>query len=130
MSDIQSILRAWGKWSQVYHNHEMGYGQPMEAIMRGAPVADVGELRVARYDSADFISDDKALVVDRIVGNLCRIHPIAGQCLRLRYERGMTPDKIAKGYLSELEGKSVGRYKASQYIATAEGFVDGYIANM
>lgn len=131
MTDIQQLLRAWGKWARQ-NADELGYASPMEVIMRGAPECckEDAVIHIGRYDDVEFISDDKALVLDRIVGNLCRIHPVEGECLRMKYVGGMTPERIAKNYLTKLEGKNVGKYKAVQYISAAEGFVDGYIANM
>ncbi len=129
MSDIQDVLRAWGKWARSNSDMGLGYGQPMEVIMRGAPEADVNELRIARYDDVDFICDDRALVVDRIVGVLCRIKPVEGECLRLRYVNGWNVDRIGK-HLTANGTVVVGKFKAAQYVASAEGFCDGYIANM
>lgn len=133
MSDITKLLSAWGKWARQ-HSDSLGYGQPMDAIMRGAPFMDADDLVVGvrRYDDADFITDEKALVIDRMVGVLCQVRPVDGKCLRLKYERGLEAKAIAHGYLTELkygatDGQKVDERKASQHIAGAEGFIDGML---
>ena len=130
MKDVRALLRSWASWARK-DNTDLGYGQPMEAIIRQAPEkCKEDTARTARYNSSDFICDEEALIMDRIVGRLCRVHPIEGQCLRLKYVSGRTVEEIGYGYLSSIEGKKVGKLKAAQYLATAEGFVSGYIDNM
>lgn len=130
MDDVKELLRAWGKWSRV-NDSDLGYGQPMEVVMRHAPESCSSDLRQSsRYDSTAFINDDRALLIDRIITVLCKERPLEGQCLRLRYEHGVLPENIAKGYLSVKEGRSVGKYRAAQLIAAAEGYVAGAIANL
>ena len=130
-NDICRILSAWGKWAREGAGDSLGYGEPMVAIMRGAPCVDADDLvGVKRYDDANFISDDNALVIDRIGTVLCKMHPVDGECLRLKYERGLSSKAIAQGYLSELRGKKVSEHTARQYVARGIGFVDGYLVNL
>lgn len=132
MNDIKALLRSWGSWARQDGSKDLGYGEPMSAVMRQAPERCPDDVAVGfkRYDNAEFMSDEEALIMDRIVGRLCRVHPIEGQCLRLKYVAGRTVEEIGYGYLSSIEGKKVGKLKAAQYVATAEGFVSGYIDNM
>ena len=131
MEEVRKLLRSWGDWSNKDKDN-LGYGEPMDAIMRGAPEAckEDNSLASKRYDHADFISDDEALIVDRIVRRLLAVHPVEGKCLKLKYVNRLDADAIAKGYLTRQSDKNVGKYKAAQYLATAEGFISGYIDNM
>lgn len=131
MIDIKELLLAWGAWCRDDH---MGLDckSPSEMIMRSAPHADATETApVTRYQ-IDYISDDMALRIDRIVTVLCKYKPIEGKCLRMRYINRQYPEHIANTYLSDLKyGKDskrkVSKYKASEYIASAEGFILGRI---
>lgn len=129
--DIKELLLAWGAWCRDDHM-SLDCKSPSEMIMRSAPHAEVSETApVTRYQS-DYISDDMALRIDRIVMTLCKYKPIEGKCLRLRYITGHYPEKIAATYLSELKygkdsNRKVSKYKASEYIASAEGFILGRI---
>lgn len=132
MKDVRALLRSWASWARQDGSKDLGYGQPMDAIMRQAPelCKDDVAVGVNRFDSADFMCDEEALIMDRIVGRLCRVHPIEGNCLRLKYVKGRNVEEIGYGYLTELEGKRVGKLKAAQYVSTAEGFISGFIDNM
>lgn len=132
MNDIKTLLRSWGSWARQDGSNDLGYGEPMSAVMRQAPERCPDDVTVGskRYDNAEFMSDEEALIMDRIVGRLLHVHPIEGQCLRLRYVSGRTVEEIGYGYLSSIEGKKVGKLKAAQYVATAEGFVSGFIDNL
>lgn len=127
MMDIKELLLAWGAWCRDDHM-SLDCKSPSEMIMRSAPHAEVSETApVTRYQS-DYISDDMALRIDRIVMTLCKYQPVEGKCLRLRYITGHYPEKIAGTYLTELKygkgsKKKVSKYKASEYIASAEGFI-------
>lgn len=131
MMDIKELLLAWGAWCRDDHAG-LDCKSPSEMIMRSAPHADATETApVAHYQSAH-ISDDMALRIDRIVLTLCKYKPVEGKCLRMRYIHGQYPEQIANTYLTELKyGKDskrkVSKYKASEYIASAEGFILGRI---
>lgn len=131
MMDIKELLLAWGAWCRDDHM-SLDCKSPSEMIMRSAPHAEASESSpVTRYQS-DYISDDMALMIDRIFATLCKYKPIEGKCLRLRYIDGHYPEKIAATYLSDLKygkdsNRKVSKYKASEYIASAEGFILGRI---
>lgn len=127
IDDIQDVLRAYGAWCRDDH---MGLDckSPSEMIMRSAPHAEVNETSPVTSYQTTYISDDMALLIDSIISVLCRYKPIEGKCLRMRYIDGKYPEYIAHTYLSELKygkgsNRKVSKYKASEYIAGAEGFV-------
>lgn len=134
INDIQEVLRAYGAWCRDDHM-SLDCKSPSEMIMRSAPHAEVSETApVTRYQSA-YISDDTALRIDRIVTVLCKYKPIEGECLRMKYIDGKYPEEIAHSYLSELKygkgsNRKVSKYKASEYIASAEGFILGRILDI
>lgn len=133
-SDIRRILLAWASWARQQDG--LGFKSPSKMLINSAPECDSSEHGVgARYDSDLFISDEKAMIVDRIVGTLLKAHEIEAQCLVLRYLHGQYPKQIAQGYLTEIKyGKgshrTVSEYVAVKNIAFAEGFTSGYIANL
>jgi len=132
--DIKELLESYGAWCRADSNN-LDCKSPSEMIMRSAPHAEVSETSPVTRCQADYISDDMALKIDRIVGLLIDYKPLEGECLRLRYIKGQYPEEIAQTYLSDLKyGKGskrkVGKYKASEYIASAEGFVLGCILDM
>lgn len=133
-SDIRRILLAWASWARQQDG--LGFKSPSNMLINSAPEVDSCDYGVgARYDNDLFISDEKALVVDRIIGTLLKAHNIEGECLVLRYVHGKYPKQIAQGYLTEIKyGKgsqrTVSEYVAVKNIALAEGYVSGYIANL
>ena len=131
INDIQEVLHAWGAWCRD-DSMSLDCKSPSEMIMRSAPHAEASETATVTRCQSDYISDDMALRIDRIVTVLLKYKPIEGKCLRMRYIQGKYPEHIAHTYLSELKyGKGskrkVSKYKASEYIASAEGFVLGRI---
>lgn len=129
--DIKDLLLAWGEWCRDDYM-SLDCKSPSEMIMRSAPHAEVSESSPVASYQIDYISDDMALRIDRIVTVLCKYKPIEGRCLRMRYIDNKYPEHIASTYLSELKyGKDskrrVSKYKASEYIASAEGFILGRI---
>ena len=133
-SDIKRILLSWGNWARQQDG--LGYKSPSKMLINAAPEVDTSEYGAgSRYDSDLFISDEKALIVDRIIGVLLKAHPVDGECLVLRYVHGKYPKQIAQGYLTEIKyGKdshrTVSEYVAVRHIAAGEGFVSGFIANL
>ena len=133
-SDIRRILLAWASWARQQDG--LGFKSPSNMLINSAPEVDSSDYGAgARYDSDLFISDEKALIVDRIVGTLLKAHNIEGECLVLRYVHGKYPKQIAQGYLTEIKyGKgsqrTVSEYVAVKNIALAEGYISGYIANL
>ena len=133
-SDIRRILLAWASWARQQDG--LGFKSPSNMLINSAPEVDVSEYGAgSRYDSDLFISDEKALIIDRIIGILLKAHKVEGQCLVLRYLHGQYPKQIAQGYLTDIKyGKNshrtVSEYVAVKYISFAEGFVSGYIANL
>lgn len=133
-SDIRRIIMAWASWARQQDG--LGFKSPSKMLINSAPEVDSSDYGVgARYDSDLFISDEKALIVDRIVGILLKAHNIEGECLVLRYVHGKYPKQIAQDYLTEIKyGKNsqrtVSEYVAVRHIAFAEGFISGYIANL
>lgn len=131
INDIQEVLTAYGAWCRDDHM-SLDCKSPSEMIMRSAPHAEVSETAPVTRCQSDYISDDTALRIDRIVAVLCKYKPIEAKCLRMRYIHGKYPEEIAHSYLSELKygkgsSRKVSKYKASEYIASAEGFVLGRI---
>lgn len=133
-SDIRRILLAWASWARQQDG--LGFKSPSNMLINSAPEVDSSDYGAgARYDSDLFISDEKALIIDRIVGILLKCHPIDGECLVLRYVHGKYPKQIAQDYLTEIKyGKNsqrtVSEYVAVRHIAAGEGFVSGFIANL
>ena len=134
-SDIKRILFAWARWAK--ENDSMGYGCPMANVIRQAPEVDPNDVgvRSSRFDSVDFISDEKAGIIDGFIGVLMRAHAIDGQCLVLKYLHGYYPKEIANGYLTDVKyGKGshrkVSEYVAMRHIAFGEGFISGMIAGI
>lgn len=133
-SDIRRILLAWANWARQQDG--LGFKSPSKMLINSAPEVDSCDYGVgARYDNDLFISDEKALIVDRIIGTLLKAHEIEGQCLVLRYLHGQYPKQIAQNYLTEIKyGKdshrTVSEYVATKNIALAEGYVSGFIANL
>ena len=133
-SDIRRILLAWASWARQQDG--LGFKSPSKMLINSAPEVDSSDYGVgARYDKDLFISDEKALIIDRIIGILLKAHPIDGHCLVLRYVNGKYPKQIAQDYLTEIKyGKNsqrtVSEYVAVRHIAAGEGFVSGFIANL
>lgn len=133
-SDIRRILLAWANWARQQDG--LGFKSPSKMLINSAPEVDSCDYGVgSRYDSDLFISDEKALIIDRIIGTLLKAHEIEGQCLVLRYLHGQYPKQIAQDYLTEIKyGKNsqrtVSEYVAVKNIALAEGYVSGFIANL
>ena len=133
-SDIRRILLAWASWARQQDG--LGFKSPSKMLINSAPEVDASEYGAgSRYDSDLFISDEKALIIDRIIGTLLKAHEIEGQCLVLRYLHGQYPKQIAQNYLTEIKyGKdshrTVSEYVATKNIALAEGYVSGFIANL
>ena len=133
-SDIKIILASWGNWARQQDG--LGFKSPSKMLINSAPEVDASEYVAGnRYDSDLFISDEKAMIVDRIVGTLLKAHEIEGHCLVLRYVHGKYPKQIAQDYLTEIKyGKNsqrtVSEYVAVKNIAFGEGFTSGYIANL
>ena len=133
-SDIKRIIMSWANWARQQDG--LGFKSPSKMLINSAPEVDASDYNVgARYDSDLFISDEKALVIDRIIGILLKAHPIDGECLVLRYLHGQYPKQIAQDYLTDIKyGKNshrtVSEYVAVRHIAFAEGFCSGFIANL
>ena len=133
-SDIKRILLSWGNWARQQDG--LGFKSPSKMLINSAPEVDSSEYGAgARYDSDLFISDEKAMIIDRIIGILVKAHEVEAQCLLMRYVDGKYPKQIAQGYLTDIKyGKdshrTVSEYVAVKYISFAEGFVSGMIANM
>ena len=133
-SDIRRILLAWASWARQQDG--LGFKSPSKMLINSAPEVDSCDYGVgARYDKDLFISDEKALIIDRIIGILLKAHKVEAQCLLMRYVDGKYPKQIAQDYLTEIKyGKNsqrtVSEYVAVKYISFAEGFVSGFIANL
>ena len=133
-SDIRRILLAWANWARQQDG--LGFKSPSKMLINSAPEVDSCDYGVgSRYDSDLFISDEKALIIDRIIGTLLKAHEIEGQCLVLRYLHGQYPKQIAQNYLTEIKyGKdshrTVSEYVATKNVALAEGYISGFIANL
>lgn len=133
-SDIKIIIASWANWARQQDG--LGFKSPSNMLINSAPEVDGREYGAGnRYDSDLFISDEKAMIVDRIVGTLLKAHEIEGHCLVLRYVHGKYPKQIAQDYLTEIKyGKgshrTVSEYVAVKNIALAEGYISGFIANL
>ena len=133
-SDIRRILLAWASWARQQDG--LGFKSPSKMLINSAPEIDSSDYGAgSRYDSDLFISDEKALIIDRIIGILVKAHEVEAQCLLMRYVDGKYPKQIAQGYLTDIKyGKNshrtVSEYVAVKYISFAEGFVSGFIANL
>lgn len=133
-SDIRIILLAWASWARQQDG--LGFKSPSKMLINSAPEVDSCDYGVgARYDSDLFISDEKALIIDRIIGILLKAHEVEARCLLMRYVDGKYPKQIAQDYLTDIKyGKdshrTVSEYVAVKYISFAEGFVSGFIANL
>ncbi|MGO3281546.1 MAG: antiterminator Q family protein [Psychrobacter sp.] len=133
-SDIKIIIASWGNWARQQDG--LGFKSPSKMLINSAPEVDSSDYGAgSRYDKDLFISDEKAMIVDRIIGTLLKAHNIEGECLVLRYVYGKYPKQIAQGYLTEIKyGKNsqrtVSEYVAVKNIAFGEGFCSGYIANL
>lgn len=128
MDDIKDKLRAYGKWCRQ-DSHGLGCKSPSEMIMKSAPHADAVELRIARYDDTQHMTDDEAMKIDRIIVALLRHAPITANCLKRRYIELHTAEEIAHKYLTPIkygkdDKRKVSKHVANQYISKAEGFVE------
>jgi hypothetical protein len=128
MTDIKALLAAYGNWCNN-NNDNLTCKSPSELIMQSAPHADASELRVAKYDSAGFITDDLALQIDGLMLELITYSPIIGECLKRKYIKGQSPEHIAHKYLTRLKyadgsTRKVSKHKASEYLAHGEGFIE------
>lgn len=131
INDIQEVLRAYGAWCRDDHM-SLDCKSPSEMIMRSAPHAEASETSPVTRCQSDYISDDMALRINHIMSILVDYKPIEAECLKLKYIDGKYPEEIAHTYLSKLKygkgsNRKVSKYKASEYIASAEGFILGRI---
>lgn len=137
ISDIKSILTAWGAWCRSGRT-QLGYKNNWDAILAAAPKpkenedADVKirwDLIVDEDDS--FVSDKQGAKIDRIISLIAKHAPAHAECVRLKYEEDKIPKDIAQGYLTTFlygdSGKKAGENRAREYIAHAEGLVMGML---
>lgn len=144
--DIKDYLIAWGEWS-----HDFGHGtcaSPSQILINLAPVAEAGDLRVARYSYASHITDCEALMIDRAVGELKsrseRLNAILGyavdnddtktiyqsmlyQVIKLRFYDDLKPQSIADTLNRYFEKQMFNRINVEKLIERGMGFIEGQL---
>ena len=87
--DVKVKLASWGAWTRNI-GKTGGCSSPAQALINCAPVCDSTHKRRARYDHAEYISDEEALEVERAMAKLkrysARLDVAMGAMLELELE--------------------------------------------
>ena len=144
--DIKDYLIAWGEWS-----HDFGHGacaSPSQILINLAPIADEGDLKVAKYSYSAHITDCEALMIDRAVGELKsrseRLNAILGyavdnddnktiyqsmlyQVIKLRFYDDLKSQDIANTLNRYFEKRIFNRINVEKLIERGMGFIEGQL---
>ncbi|BBP51229.1 hypothetical protein PHLH3_08550 [Pseudomonas sp. St386] len=110
--DAEELLTQWGRWSR----QQVGMPRctsPSYVLMRDN-VEQIGGLPAAD------ITDDEAVLVDRIIARMSQRYPKTAECVVIFYRSDRT--------LAEV-GRIVGepRLKVREYLIAAKGYVEAYM---
>lgn len=144
--DIKDYLIAWGEWS-----HDFGHGacaSPSQILINLAPIAEEGDIRVAKYSYSAHITDCEALMIDRAVGELKsrseRLNAILGyavdnddtkiiyqsvlyQIIKLRFYNDLKSQSIADVLNKYFEKQMFNRINVEKLIERGMGFIEGQL---
>lgn len=144
--DIKDYLIAWGEWS-----HDFGHGacaSPSQILINLAPIADEGDLKVAKYSYSAHITDCEALMIDRAVSELKsrseRLNAILGyavdnddnktiyqsvlyQVIKLRFYDDLKSQDIANTLNRYFEKRIFNRINVEKLIERGMGFIEGQL---
>lgn len=105
---IHYLLVEWGRW-----------------VRTGRPEMDPNSMfKLGSTVPTPMISDDLALVVDRIVARLRYLRPDMGRCVMLYYARGWESDGKTGQHMRPRRSESAARYIRHACLA----WIDGVIA--
>jgi len=145
--DIKELLEAYGAWCRADSNN-LDCKSPSEMIMRSAPHADASETSPVTRCQADYISDDMALKIDRIVGDLEShnelpsvvldyaietdntklIHQsVLCEVIKLRFHGNLKPQDIADKLNRDFKKRIFNRINVEKLIERGMGFIEGQL---
>lgn len=144
--DIKDYLIAWGEWS-----HDFGHGacaSPSQILINLAPIADEGDLKVAKYSYSAHITDCEALMIDKAVSELKsrseRLNALLGyavdnddnktiyqsmlyQVIKLRFYDDLKSQDIANTLNRYFEKRIFNRINVEKLIERGMGFIEGQL---